>query len=316
MKKLKYSLLSLCALVLLRPEMGLSEEGKLPHVVSTIAPLHAIVERVIGKKGTASLLVPANVSPHSYALKPSDRKLLDEADLLVLIHPQFEHFLKDVSVKNSLPMTMQKGMTGVKLEDAHTHNGQEVEWDLHVWLDIPNMEKLLWAVAEVLGQIAPRYKAYYRSNASIHVLAMGQSFFTMQQFLTLAKDKPFVTFHPSLEYIISRFELSHLGSLVHDPSESLSAKRLKALQKEMKEKNVKCIFAGKHDPDRPLKTLAKATDAKIVKLDLLGDGSDYPEMMRDITLDITACLAEIERSVLEDKKEAAAGETTDSQQDE
>lgn len=43
-------------------------------VVTSIRPIHSIVEYVSDGHADVSNLVPANASPHNYALKPSDAK--------------------------------------------------------------------------------------------------------------------------------------------------------------------------------------------------------------------------------------------------
>ncbi len=43
-------------------------------VVTSIRPIHSLVEYISQGHADVSNLVPANASPHNYALKPSDAK--------------------------------------------------------------------------------------------------------------------------------------------------------------------------------------------------------------------------------------------------
>jgi zinc transport system substrate-binding protein len=65
-------------------------------VVTTIKPIHSLVAGVMGDTGKPALLVDGIASPHGYALKPSQRKMLHEANLVFLIDPHFESFLAKV----------------------------------------------------------------------------------------------------------------------------------------------------------------------------------------------------------------------------
>ncbi|WP_247743466.1 zinc ABC transporter substrate-binding protein [Shimia sp. R10_1] len=56
-----------------------------PRVVTDILPVQALVAKVMEGVGTPEQLLPANQSPHSYALRPSEARALQNADLVVWI---------------------------------------------------------------------------------------------------------------------------------------------------------------------------------------------------------------------------------------
>ncbi|MEM1276083.1 MAG: zinc ABC transporter substrate-binding protein [Pseudomonadota bacterium] len=56
-----------------------------PKVVTDIAAVQSMVARVMGDLGTPELLVSAGVSPHDYAMRPSEAAALQEADVVVWI---------------------------------------------------------------------------------------------------------------------------------------------------------------------------------------------------------------------------------------
>ena len=51
-------------------------------VVTTIKPLHSLIANVMDGVGEPSLIIEGSTSPHSFTLKPSHAKLLEEADLI------------------------------------------------------------------------------------------------------------------------------------------------------------------------------------------------------------------------------------------
>ncbi len=53
-----------------------------PNVVADIAPLHSLVSMVMEGVGEPDLLLPPGVSPHGYAMKPSDAQALSDADVV------------------------------------------------------------------------------------------------------------------------------------------------------------------------------------------------------------------------------------------
>src|SRR5688500_2234994 len=68
-------------------------EAKVPNVVASIAPVHSLVAAVMQGVGEPQLLVPTHVSDHDYALKPSDLRKIEGADLVVWIGEPLETYL-------------------------------------------------------------------------------------------------------------------------------------------------------------------------------------------------------------------------------
>ncbi len=56
-----------------------------PRIVTDIAPVHSLVSMVMGELGEPALLMPPGVSPHDYALRPSQARNLSRADIVFWI---------------------------------------------------------------------------------------------------------------------------------------------------------------------------------------------------------------------------------------
>ncbi len=66
-----------------------------PRVAVDIAPVHSLVAQVMQGVGTPDLIVPADASPHHYALKPSQSGTLAGAGLLVRIGGGYTPWLEE-----------------------------------------------------------------------------------------------------------------------------------------------------------------------------------------------------------------------------
>lgn len=62
-------------------------------VVASIKPVHSLVAGVMDGVGAASLLVDGGGSPHTFSLRPSMARTLEEADIIFWVGPQLEAFL-------------------------------------------------------------------------------------------------------------------------------------------------------------------------------------------------------------------------------
>ncbi len=67
-----------------------------PRVVVTIQPIQQIAAAVLDGVATADVLLPAGASPHAYALRPSDRRMLIAADRIYWVGPDLELFLQSL----------------------------------------------------------------------------------------------------------------------------------------------------------------------------------------------------------------------------
>jgi len=63
------------------------------NVVASIKPIHSLVASVMDGVGEPSLIVDGSASPHTFQLKPSHAKLLQNADIIFWIDKDLENFL-------------------------------------------------------------------------------------------------------------------------------------------------------------------------------------------------------------------------------
>ena len=64
------------------------------NVVTTIKPLHSLIANVMEGIGEPSLIVEGSTSPHSFILKPSHAKLLENADIIFWVGKDIETFME------------------------------------------------------------------------------------------------------------------------------------------------------------------------------------------------------------------------------
>ena len=65
-------------------------------VITTIQPINALVNAVIGNTGGSNSLIPSDVSPHEFKLKPSDVKNLQDGNIIFYISNHLESSITKV----------------------------------------------------------------------------------------------------------------------------------------------------------------------------------------------------------------------------
>ena len=74
--------------------IGVSSAQAAPKVVASILPIHSLVASVMDGVGKPTLLLKGNASPHTFSLKPSQARLLSEADAVFWVAHDIEAFLE------------------------------------------------------------------------------------------------------------------------------------------------------------------------------------------------------------------------------
>ncbi|MBY5943629.1 zinc ABC transporter substrate-binding protein [Photobacterium rosenbergii] len=90
-------------------------------VISTVKPVTMIVQELTQGVTSTETLLLAGASPHDYALRPSDARKLNEADLVIWVGPELERFLIKMldGNENVLTLTAQDSIHFRHYGDAH-----------------------------------------------------------------------------------------------------------------------------------------------------------------------------------------------------
>lgn len=298
--------------------------AKVPDVVATIQPLHSLAAMVMDGIGEPHLLVKGLTSEHGYALKPSDARALETAQVVVLVDPNFETFMAkplqgrtgkiEVMAMADLPgMNVLKPREGGVWEphhhdDAHGHedhghedhgsggHDHDEELDGHLWLDIGNARLLLVALSEKLAELDPEHAQAYRDNAQKAEAHLSELDAKLKSQLAGLHDRPYVVFHDGYQYFEARYGLRPAGSITVDPDRPVSAKRLTALAEKLRRSKAACVFREPQFPAPIVQTLADAANAKIGVLDPQGASLPtgvtlYPALLSNLAQSLTGCLA-------------------------
>jgi zinc transport system substrate-binding protein len=283
-------------------------------VVVTIKPLHALVARVMAGAGTPHLLVQGALSPHSYALKPSDAARLNAADLLFRMSDAMEPFtarivkalprrvhvvtLADTPKLRLLPR--RTGAAFAETADGHGHGPgrghDDGAMDGHAWLDPVNAKLMVDRIAEALGRKVPAKTATFRTNAAQLKADLDTLSAELTRDLAPAAGKPYVVFHDALQYFERRYGLTAVGAIAVSPEVPPGARRLSALRRRIVDLKAACIFTEPQLDMRLVIAVVEGSHARVGAIDPEGltipPGPDhYFELLRSLARDLKACLA-------------------------
>ena len=270
--------------------------------------------------GTPSVLIPPGRSPHTYALKPSERAEAQQAQVLFWIGPDVEPALGPVT--RALPPSTQvvtlstaPGLTllaarkggdwerkhpaphaepqGHDHDHDHAHSGS---FDGHLWLSPDNAKTIVRTAAQVLAKQDPEHASQYQANAAKAVQTLDAMTAEITLQLAPVKRKPFIVFHDAYQYFEQAFGLRAVGSILVSPESMANARRVSQMRDKIKALGVVCVFAEPQFEPRLAQTLVEGTSAHIGTLDPIGAQgplglTGYTQLMRNLTTNLANCLS-------------------------
>lgn len=298
-----------------------------PKVVVTIKPVHALVSEVMEGVGTPTLIVDGSASPHTFTLRPSTARAINDADVFIRISDSLEPFTRKivqalpasvtvVTLADSHGMTLLDQRHGGTFEphthshgeshadadddhdghEAHAdHDDDEAGKDGHIWLDPQNAKAIVSVVTEALSLRYPDYASKFAANAA----ALDRRLDALNQELTAelsgARGKPFILFHDATQYFENRFGLTAVGSITVSPDVPPSARRLTEVRQKIASLGAVCVFSEPSFQPKLVTAVTEGTQARGGTLDaegiMLTPGPElYFNLMRGLAHNLTSCL--------------------------
>ncbi len=304
-----------CFILLL---MSLTPCFAAPKVAITIKPLHGLVASIMQGIAEPVLLLPDNASPHTFQLKPSTLKALQEASLIMWVGPSLELFmqrpLEQLHPKDGLitfmdvaHLTLLNQRAGRQW--AHHHHEDENEHDdhdhihehdirdPHFWLSTDNALVVIDYVESYLAKIDKENAARYKTNAQqlrANITALKSQ---LNKKLSAVHNKPFLVYHDGYQYFEKEFDLNAVGTFMLNPHLPLSAKALSEVKQLIQSQGVKCVFRETEFNDSKIELLLSDAGVKFTELDPLGArinaGPDaYQRIMLGLADTFAHCLAQ------------------------
>ena len=152
-----------------------SEDGKLS-VVATIFPAYDFARAVAGDKAQLTMLLPPGSEIHSYEPTPQDIIKIQNCDVFIYNGGESDEWVDDVlsSIKNDMTVVRMTDcvtqVTEETKEGMYVHEeaeeGDEPEYDEHVWTSPVNAEKISAAIEKALAAKDPENAPAFQANQS------------------------------------------------------------------------------------------------------------------------------------------------------
>lgn len=277
-------------------------------VLTSIKPLQLIAAAVQDGIAVPEVLLPPGASPHNYALRPSDVRRVQEADLLYWIGPDMETFLPRVLSGRSKASVPVESLPGMHLrhftanaehhdddEDEHDHDHRPGSVDAHLWLSSVNARVIAAKMAADLSQADPANAARYESNAKAFDARLDALDAKIKQRVAGISSKQYFVFHEAFDYFEEAYGLKHAGVFAVSSEVQPGAQHVAAMRARLTEFGKTCVFSEPPLRPRLADTLSAGLPVKLAELDGLGGytpatAEGYEQLLSKLADDLAGCL--------------------------
>ena len=240
-------------------------------IAVSVRPLELIVRHILPEGHSVVCIMDKGTNPHLYQLKTSDLRILNEADVIVLVG--LEEWAKKV-----VDMFTDKTMV---FEDGIFE--KDFEQDEHLWLDPVNVLLFSHKLMLRFSQIEPASAERFERNWQDFSKRLLEKLWLWYERMRHLKGKTIVEAHPALTLFAERFSIGQIFGLESGHEQGITAKRLAELANLVKKGAVRHILIDEHVEGSAALNLAKQFDLEPIFVDLMGwEANDYLELVDSI----------------------------------
>ena len=278
-------------------------------VITTIKPIESLVNAVIGDTGKTVSLIPPEISPHEFRLKPSDVRILQNSNIVFYISSHletgivkmFKNLPKNIKTINLMEET---GIDHLSIRDNEAwelhdhddhdkhdakdekhddhdkhdakdekhddHDKHDAKDDIHIWLDPDNAIKIVRKINKELSLFFPKNAMTYNDNSSKFINELESLKIELKKELLPIKEKPYIVFHDAYQYFERAFELNAIGSIALENDVASSPKQISFIKDKILKSQATCVFQEPQFDSKLVKTVVEGTKVRIGTLDPIG----------------------------------------------
>lgn len=262
-----------------------------PQVAASIRPLLLIADAITDGISRPDLVLDATQDPHHPALRPSQRRVIDQAGVFLWIGPAMETGLEKVATERP-----DSVLTAMELPMLNRQAIGDTP-DPHVWLDTGNALMIAASLADRLAALDPENAGHYRDNLRLFREDVHSLDAAIRERLQSDTFPPFAVYHNGYQYFEAQFGLQHVTSFTGNEEVQPGIRQLLAIRTELANNQVHCIVTGPSQNTARLDNQLEQDAMRYVTIDVLGydierskDG--YSRFMRQLAEAFAGCRTE------------------------
>tara|TARA_B100001057_G_scaffold92722_1_gene89003 strand:- start:28105 stop:29073 length:969 start_codon:yes stop_codon:yes gene_type:complete len=283
-------------------EAGCPEiDGREINVVATTPMIGEFVSQVGGDNINLTVLMPAEVDPHTYDPAPQDAGAIADADLVFYTGLKYEPAALVKLLENSVcsaevlaevgesvfPIEFKEGDHDEEGHDDHAGHDHGA-YDPHFWFDPNRVAYAAEYIESKLVEFDPSNVSEYEAAGKAYVNELKGLVSQVSELISTvpSQNRKLITTHESLGYLEAKFGLEVLSTIIPslDSANDISPSQLVGVIDIIEDNNLKVIFIEAEAPSVYAETIVAETGIKAVEglwVETLKEGQSYPEFLFD-----------------------------------
>ena len=280
-----------------------------PKVVASHSVICDLAEAIAEDTIDLTCLIDGDRDPHSYRPTPSQRKAIEEAQLILHGGYQLEPKITDLlqSTDKKIPkIALYEQVVVEPIMAEHEHESEpsrfevhrarehdeevessqpELAPDPHVWHNVENTVAMVEFLRSLFLQANPSSAELYLTNSTALTEQLWQlDAWIKERIATIPEGQGIlVTTHESLNYYVRAYNLEDYITLQSLNADSPTASGVTELAAEIQQAGVPTIFTESTKSDRVIQNVARTADVELspekLYVDGIGAADNYIQMM-------------------------------------
>ena len=230
------------------------------NVVASIKPVELLVKAVAGDSVEVSTLVPPGSSPHNYSMKPSQRRALEQADVIFWVGPDMETFLNRLLggkefAGRAVAFLESEGDESDHDEhhDEHDHHGHDHESeahhhdhgdgeDPHIWVDPMLALDMAKDIRDALAELEGANPEQLNANLERFQTELLNKEQSIRASFAGLDNVSLFAYHDAFTRYAEHYGLTLEGVLTLNPELSPGARHIADVQAKLEAANHPCLL--------------------------------------------------------------------------
>jgi len=263
-------------------------------VVVSIKPIHSLVAGLMQGIEPPSLLIGEGRNPYDYELSEPQRRLLEQADLLIWVGPELEASLQQpiAELPDRVEVVELLAAPDLKILPSRRDDARR---NPYFWLDNRNALLLLDDLTRLLERLDPLRSHVYARNREQLLQRLARLDREFEYGYRGLNAGVAAAYYDTQYYFEQAYALTVLDRVLESPRDPLDAAALLRVRQRLQDGEAACLLTERGLPAPHLALLTDAGRVDVVELDSLGSrfpaGPDlYFELMRHNNAAIRRCL--------------------------
>lgn len=279
-------------------------------IVTSIKPVELLVRAVATEGMQTTSLVPPGSSPHNYSMKPSQRRALENADVIFWVGPEMETFLsrllagQDFRKRTVAFMEAEQGAGRDSRTDEEDDHGEEHDdhdhgdgEDPHIWLDPVLAIQMAETIHGTLSKLENVDTAALNRNLEQFKARVRETESTIRDRLLPVHDISLFSYHSAFSRFASHYDLKLEGVLTLNPELSPGARHIAEVQDKLRKGHHPCLLTEPQFNQQWWKAITQDLDVTFstwdpLATDIKATANGYYEFQHSIADAVLKCLPE------------------------